>query len=166
MWNEIVNPFPNFKGYTVEVWEWKSNYIPHFITDVITYPHWDVSWSNKLKKGHNACTDPRPLFTKRTGVLPPNLVKSRSREIGCYNDHIALKFWQASRQCCCGGARQILERLEHFNPNLAAWRSCVKTSNRFVNRGPTSCLILSGVVHLLLLFSEQVPTILVLPLSE
>ena len=35
---------------------------------------------------------PGPLFTKWTGVLPQNLVKSRSREIGCYNDSIALKF--------------------------------------------------------------------------
>ena len=33
-----------------------------------------------------------PLFTKRWDVLPPHLVKSRSREIGCYNDRIALKF--------------------------------------------------------------------------
>ena len=33
-----------------------------------------------------------PLFTKRTGVLPQDLVKSRSRAIGCYNDRIALKF--------------------------------------------------------------------------
>ena len=35
---------------------------------------------------------PGPLFTKRTGVLPPNLVKSRSRVIGCYIYLIALKF--------------------------------------------------------------------------
>ena len=33
-----------------------------------------------------------PLFTTRTDVLPPNLVKSRGRGIGCYNDRIALKF--------------------------------------------------------------------------
>ena len=33
-----------------------------------------------------------PLFTERYDVLPPNLVESRSREIGCYNDRIALKF--------------------------------------------------------------------------
>ena len=33
-----------------------------------------------------------PLFTKWTDVLQPNLVKSRSREIGCYNDRIVLKF--------------------------------------------------------------------------
>ena len=35
---------------------------------------------------------PGPLFTKRTDVFPPNLVKSRCREIGCYNDRIALPF--------------------------------------------------------------------------
>ena len=139
--------------------------IKHFITDVITYPYWDFSWSTKVQ-GHNACTDPGPLITKRTDVLPPNLVKSRSHEIGCCNDHIALKFWQASRQYCCRGAGQILERLEQFNPNLATSRSCVKTSNRLVNWGPESCLILTGVVHLLLLFSDRVTTILVLPLSE
>ena len=35
---------------------------------------------------------PGPLFSKRTDVLPQDIVKSRSREIGCYNDRIALKF--------------------------------------------------------------------------
>ena len=33
-----------------------------------------------------------PLFSKRTGVLPYDLVKSRRLEIGCYNDRIALIF--------------------------------------------------------------------------
>ena len=33
-----------------------------------------------------------PLFTKLSNVLSTNLVKSRSREIGCYNDPIGLKF--------------------------------------------------------------------------
>ena len=32
-----------------------------------------------------------PLFTKRQDVLPPDPVKSRSRDIGCYGDRIALK---------------------------------------------------------------------------
>ena len=36
MWGEITYPFPNFNGATVEVWEWISNFIPHFIIDVIT----------------------------------------------------------------------------------------------------------------------------------
>ena len=31
MWDEITNPFPDFNGCTIEVWEWKSNFFPHFI---------------------------------------------------------------------------------------------------------------------------------------
>ena len=32
MWDEIVYPFPNFNGWTVQVWEWTSYFISHFIT--------------------------------------------------------------------------------------------------------------------------------------
>ena len=35
---DSYNPFPNFKCTTVEVWEWKSNFIPHFIIGFIIYP--------------------------------------------------------------------------------------------------------------------------------
>ena len=31
VWDEITYSFPNFNGATVEVWEWMSNVIPHFI---------------------------------------------------------------------------------------------------------------------------------------
>ena len=41
VWDKITNPFPNFNGATVEVWEWISDFIPHFIMDVITYPRQD-----------------------------------------------------------------------------------------------------------------------------
>ena len=34
---EITNPFLNFNGCTVEVWEWISNFITHFTGHVITY---------------------------------------------------------------------------------------------------------------------------------
>ena len=37
VWDEIIYPFSNFNGCTVEVWEGISNYIPHFILGVITY---------------------------------------------------------------------------------------------------------------------------------
>ena len=40
-WDEITYPFPNFNSATVEVWEWISNFIPHFTGHVITYPCWD-----------------------------------------------------------------------------------------------------------------------------
>ena len=38
MRDEIMYPFPNFNGTTVEVSELISNFIPHFMIDVITYP--------------------------------------------------------------------------------------------------------------------------------
>ena len=41
VWGEIIYPFLNFNGCTVDVKEWISNFIPHFTMDVITYPHWD-----------------------------------------------------------------------------------------------------------------------------
>ena len=35
---EITYLFPNFKGATVEVWNWMSDFITHIIMDIITYP--------------------------------------------------------------------------------------------------------------------------------
>ena len=35
---DSYNPFPNFHSCTVEVWELKSNFIPHFIIGFIIYP--------------------------------------------------------------------------------------------------------------------------------
>ena len=40
MWDEIAYPFLNFNGCTVEVYEYISNFIPHFMMDVIIYPCW------------------------------------------------------------------------------------------------------------------------------
>ena len=41
IWDEIIYPFPNFNGATVEVWECISNIIPHLTGCMITYPYWD-----------------------------------------------------------------------------------------------------------------------------
>ena len=38
VWDEITYPFPNANGGTVEVWEWMSNFMPHFTGHVIAYP--------------------------------------------------------------------------------------------------------------------------------
>ena len=38
VWDDITHPFPNFKGCTVEVWEWISNFIPYCARPIITYP--------------------------------------------------------------------------------------------------------------------------------
>ena len=37
VWDEITYPFPNLNGAAIEVWEWVSNFIRHYIMDVITY---------------------------------------------------------------------------------------------------------------------------------
>ena len=41
MLGEIIHPFINFNGATVEVWEWITNFILHFTGYVITYSCWD-----------------------------------------------------------------------------------------------------------------------------
>ena len=47
---EITSLFPNFNDCTIQVWKWISNFIPHFMVDVITYPCCDQC-SSMLVKG-------------------------------------------------------------------------------------------------------------------
>ena len=59
VWNEILCPFSNFNGCTIEVWEWRSNFTLHFIMDVITYPWWNYTpRTTKLLGG--ILVSPRP----------------------------------------------------------------------------------------------------------
>ena len=60
VWNQITYPFPNFNGATVDVWEWISDLIPHFIMDVITYPCKDK------KLVHVSIRGPRPPWDEAT----------------------------------------------------------------------------------------------------
>ena len=39
--DEITYPLPNFNGHPFEVWEWRSNFMPLFITNEMTYPCYD-----------------------------------------------------------------------------------------------------------------------------
>ena len=50
MWDDITYSFPNFNSTTVEVWEWISNFIPHFSGYVIIYPCWDESQTMLVKR--------------------------------------------------------------------------------------------------------------------
>ena len=38
-WGELIYPSLSFKGAAVGVWEWISNFSPHFARHVITYPY-------------------------------------------------------------------------------------------------------------------------------
>ena len=44
IWDYNSFPLPNFNSCTVEVWEWTSSFIPHFIMDVFTYPCLVTMW--------------------------------------------------------------------------------------------------------------------------
>ena len=46
---EITYPFPNFNGTNDEVWEWISNFISHYMMDVIYFTYWDSSYSMLVK---------------------------------------------------------------------------------------------------------------------
>ena len=39
----------NYTRYTVEIWEWISDFIPNFKLDVITYAYWDLSQTILVK---------------------------------------------------------------------------------------------------------------------
>ena len=75
-----------------------------------------------------------------------NLVKSRSREIGCYNDRIALKFDRHLGSAAAEVPVKFQSDWKSPNPNLAASRlhEIFRTSYRLVNRGPGSCTNLSA----------------------
>ena len=49
VWDEITDPFPNFKGCTDEVWELISNSNPRLIMDVLAYPCWEWNESFLIK---------------------------------------------------------------------------------------------------------------------
>ena len=64
VWNKITNRFPNFNGAAVEVWVWKSNFIPHFfwaydylstlrfkLVRLNKKGHWSYDW-NETQHNH------------------------------------------------------------------------------------------------------------------
>ena len=61
-----------------------------------------------------------PLFTKRPDVLLQDLVKSRSREIGCYDGRIALQFDRHLGSAAADVPVKLQSYWKSLNPNLAA----------------------------------------------
>ena len=78
------------------------------------------SFCSYFNKSDIAESLPRGPLSGKTSSLPPNLVKARSREIGCYNDCIALK---SDRYLDSAAAAMPVKCQSHWkslNPNLAA----------------------------------------------
>ena len=63
-----------------------------------------------------------PIFTRRTDPLPQDLVKSRSREIGCFNDRSALKFDMYLGSAAADVIVKFQSDFNSLNPNLGASR--------------------------------------------
>ena len=49
MWVEMIYPLPNFKGATLEIWEWTRNSILHVAGYVIILPCRDQGQSMLVK---------------------------------------------------------------------------------------------------------------------
>ena len=87
--------------------------------------------------------DTGPLFTKRTGVLQQDLVKSRSRKIGYIDARIALYFDWHLGSAAADMPVKLQSDWKSINSNRLQdfKRSCDKTSVCSVNRGPAvKCL--------------------------
>ena len=85
------------------------------------------------------CTGANGWVNNLDAVLPPNLVKSQSREIGRYNDHIALKFDRHLGSAATELLVKFQSDWESLNP--ISWlryftRSCGNRSYRLVKGGP------------------------------
>ena len=87
---EITYPFPNFNGTTVEVWEWISNFIPHFTGHVIALAMLGLKLNRFSKRG--PCCVYIPLFVTAASLTlgqscdcpsVSEMTLKDSSEIGC-----------------------------------------------------------------------------------
>ena len=78
-----------------------------------------------LQSDHDPRIIPEPLFTKRMDGLPQDLVKTQSREIGCYEDRIAKKNDRHISNTAAEVLVPFLSDWKNLNKNLVAheiWR--------------------------------------------
>ena len=85
---------------------------------------------------------PGTLFTKRTDVLPWDLVKSRSREIGCHIDSVALKFANHLGSSAAEVSVKFWSYWKSLSPRVSDFtRSYGLSSVCLVNRDPAFNLL-------------------------
>ena len=104
--------------------------------DTVILLHWTILHSSRLR------------FTKRWNVLPPNFATSRSHEIQCYNDRVALKFDRhlgSSTADMRVKFQSDWKRLTQISRLRDFMRFSDKTSVRLVNRGPRSKVPFPGL---------------------
>ena len=66
---KLIIQFQNVSSAAIEVWEWMSNFIPHFTGYLITYPcgieGWSMSYNLRL---HLQEITPHPTALKQTEI--------------------------------------------------------------------------------------------------
>ena len=75
VWDEIIYPFPNFNGCTINVWGLIRYFTPHIMMDVIAYPCW------LLKLNHVSESGPIETIDQNLHLVINNKYMSGSRRI-------------------------------------------------------------------------------------
>ena len=132
MWDEITHPFPNFNGATVEVWEWISNFIPHFTGHVIIHPCQDLIQSMLVKWVHDGTHQWHCLWNSIAICPVDSCISFNYISTGCphFNPHnnfgifaILICIHMASQRKCSNNSNKASEDAHpHLRPNQRDWK--------------------------------------------
>ena len=109
--NNVYNHIPKWTNLVSDS-NWCSRYNSHLIEIVMS----------RVQLLDKYSYNPWPFFTKQRDVWLQDLVKFRSREIGCYNDRIALKFDKRLGSTAVEMSIKFQSDWTCLNPNLVASR--------------------------------------------
>ena len=107
IWDQIIYPFPNFNGTTVEVWKWISNFIPLY-----NRCNYLSMLELKLKRGPSS-----PIYIQ---CIPRNMVYTfTERKYNFWRNfhrlvHWNLSFWQHTVQPVTKKNKQTHSSLVHY----------------------------------------------------
>ena len=99
LWYEITYPFLNFNSCTVEIWEWISDFISHFIIDVIWLSMLGLKLNHVSKRAPDQCPNVMSLvcccyyLLRTSGPVKINWPNSCQHHVG----HMTLTL----NACCC-----------------------------------------------------------------
>ena len=107
MWNEINYPFLSLSGVPVEVWEWISNFISHFIGSMVTYPRWSQSQSGVLIEWS-------PVYVCFRGKSLPSKMAYRQNIYCCGIWQVTTLVWCYPCSCTRGAVQLSNTSWEHY----------------------------------------------------
>ena len=101
IWDEIVYPFTNINGATVDVWEKISHFTPHLTCHVIICPCWGQTQTMLVKRAPGeACNQDITGFDTDISLMPGDACMS---------------------SCLFGGAKPLPESLTYWQLEIIEW---------------------------------------------